>query len=84
MLRLDGAPVSAAAPAIMTSITGLRPSSGSASTASLSMTPPIAGLRVSTSGAEASTDTVSSRLPSCIVTGMTGLALTCRTMPVCA
>ena len=42
----------------------LRPSSGSASTASLSMTAPIAGLRVSTSGAAASTVTVSSSAPS--------------------
>ena len=48
-----GFPVSTAAPAIMTSITGFRPSSGSASTCSLSMTAPIAGLRVSTSGAAA-------------------------------
>ena len=44
MLRLVGGPVSAAAPAITTSVTALRPSSGRASTCSLSTIPPIAGI----------------------------------------
>ena len=83
-LRLDGLPVSTAPPASTTSEAALRPSSGSASTCSFVMIAPTDGLRVSTSGADASTDTVSSRLPSCSVTGITGLLLTCSTMPVCA
>ena len=80
-LRLDGLPVSTAPPARMMSAAGLRPSSGIASTCSLVMTWPTAGLRVSTSGADASTETVSSRLPSSNFTGTTGLLLTCSTTP---
>jgi hypothetical protein len=45
------------------------------------MVAPTAGLRVSTSGAAASTETVCSRLPSSIFTGMTGLLPTWRTRP---
>src|SRR5687767_4093064 len=82
-LRLDGLPVSTAPPASRTSVAGLRPSSGISSTCSFVMTAPTAGFRVSTRGADASTDTVSSRLPSSIRTGMTGLLLTCSTTPVC-
>ena len=63
--------MSTAPPASTTSEATLRPSSGSASTASLSMTAPIAGLRVSTSGVAASTETVSSSAPICSFTGIT-------------
>jgi hypothetical protein len=46
------------------------------------MTWPMPGLRVSTSGAAASTDTVSLKSPSGSVTLITGFALTCSTIPV--
>ena len=75
-------PAGTTAPAIAIRSAELRPLSGSSSMRSFSMTPPMRGLRVSTSGADASTDTVSASSPSCSVTGITGLLLTCSTMPV--
>ncbi|MND00400.1 hypothetical protein D3C83_190030 [compost metagenome] len=60
----------------------LRPSSGSDSIRSFSITVPMEDVRVSTSGAAASTDTVSARLPSPKATSITGFELTCSTMPV--
>ena len=46
------------------------------------MTWPTAGLRVSTSGVAASTETVSASSPMAISITISGLALTCRTIPV--
>ena len=61
----------------------LRPLSGSSSIRSLSMTCPRLGLRVSTRGVAASTDTVSVSSPSPISMAISGFALTVSTMPVC-
>ena len=83
MLRLLLGPASAEAPVSVINDSALRPSSGSASICSLVMVAPTAGLRVSTSGAAPSTETVCSRLPSSILTGMTGLLPTWSTRPVC-
>jgi hypothetical protein len=85
MLRLvaSSAGCGTAAPASVIRSTGLRPLSGSASMRSFSITEPMPGLRVSTSGAAAWTATVSEIWPSESVTLISGLALTVRTMPVC-
>ncbi len=85
MLRLvaSRAGCGTAAPASVMRSTGLRPLSGSASMRSFSITWPIPGLRVSTSGVAACTATVSVTSPSESVMLISGLALTCSTMPVC-
>jgi hypothetical protein len=83
MLRLDEGPIGTTAPAMTIRSAEFRPLSGSSSIRSFSTTPPIAGLRVSTSGADASTETVSATAPSGSVTAIVGLLLISRTMPVC-
>ena len=59
-----------------------RPCSGSSTMRSLSTTSLTPALRTSTSGAAASTVTVSSRQPIASATLIVGVAATCSTMPV--
>ncbi len=75
-------PVFTAAPASTIRFVTWRPCSGSSTMRSFSTTSEMPALRTSTSGAAASTDTVSSRLPTPSTALIVGVAPTCSTMPV--
>ena len=82
MLLLFGVSCTAAPARTMRSVTW-RPWSGSSRIRSCSTTSLMPVLRTSTSGVAASTETVSSRLPTDSSTLIVGVAATWSTMPVC-